>query len=228
MTSTKDDADLATLVAVLIDESGSMMGVRDDTIGGYNSFIDTIQGEQKGRRAYVSTFLFDYTAGEPVLRTLQNAVDIQEAEPLTEKSYHPRGSTPLYDAIGLAVTQIDRSVTRHRIDKVTFVIQTDGHENASREFNHRAVRSMIEDCTGRGWQVIFLGADLSDARDIGVGLGVQASNSMAYAKGHTQSAFRATASSSGAYRTSGATGQSIHMTDEQKEALGKVQDSTES
>ena len=42
-------------VVFLLDRSGSMGGIEKDTIGGYNSYIDS----QRGKNVKVTTILFD-------------------------------------------------------------------------------------------------------------------------------------------------------------------------
>ena len=216
-----NDAAIVSLIAALIDESGSMHNVRDDTIGGYNSFVKTIQQEQLGKTAYCSTFLFDSDYGSPVIRILQDAVDLQQAKPLSSETYSPRGTTPLYDAIGLSINKIEQAVKDKNITKVTFLIQTDGWENASKEFSHSKVKELIEEKTKAGWQIIFLGADLSNAHQIGTSIGVQAQNSMGYAKSNTAQTFSAMASSTSAYRNFTVSSSVIHLTEAQKQDLLK-------
>lgn len=201
---------IISLVAAVIDESGSMSGVTVETINGYNTFVADVQAEQAGKEAYVSTFLFDlghtYSDGQavmrPLVRTIQDAVPLAQAVPLTTDTYRPNGSTPLYDAIGIAIRSIDESCKTKGINKVTLIIQTDGAENASKEFSHKAVTDLIKDRQDKGWQIVFMGADLANAHNIGVNLGVMASNSMGYSKGKTKEAFSAMSASTVAYRSS--------------------------
>jgi uncharacterized protein YegL len=201
---------IVTLVAAIIDESGSMTGVAQETINGYNKFVADVQAEQAGKEAYVSTFLFDsghtYTNGQavarPTVRTIQDTVKLENAVPLNTSTYQPNGGTPLYDAIGMAISAIDKAVEAKGVNKVTLIIQTDGAENSSREYNHKAVTSMIKDRTDKGWQIIFMGADLANANSIGTNLGVLRANSMSYSKGNTVKAFAAMSNSTTAYRSS--------------------------
>jgi hypothetical protein len=118
VSKSKKSEKVVSLIAAVIDESGSMAGVRTDTIGGYNTFIEKIRDEQAGKKAYVSTFLFDSSHTRPLVRTLQSGVDINAAAPLSTSNYNPLGSTPLYDAIGLSVASIEKTVKDLGVTKV--------------------------------------------------------------------------------------------------------------
>lgn len=211
-----------SLVASLLDESGSMNNVWFETIAGYNTFIKTIQEEQAGKQAYISTFTFDKHTG-PILRVLENGAPLANATLLTDKLYRPRGYTPLFDAIGAALALIDAAVELHGITKVTFMIQTDGAENASVEWKAAAVRAEIEKRQTAGWQIIFLGADLANTYDISHGLGVAAVNTVSYSKGQTESMFSLAAVGTRAYRSVGVTGQSLNISAEDKAKLESKQ-----
>lgn len=215
------------LIAGLIDESGSMADVRNETISGFNSFLAAVQAEQAGKEAYALGWTFDHHPPAPVLRPFCDG-PLALAVPLSEATYTPRGFTPLYDAIGGAIARIDALVAEKSITKVTFMIQTDGAENMSREYAHAAVRAAIEARQKLGWQIIFLGADLKDARSTGTGLGVMAANSMRYDKSSTGMTFNAMATATSAYRGhDGAISSdmmAVNLSDEQKAAFGDVPD----
>ena len=87
----------------------------------------------------------------------------------------PRASTPLYDAMGhsmLFLAQRLASLPNDIFpDKIIFVTVTDGHENASREFDRDRVSRLIEEKKILGWQFVFLSADITsfdDAQSMGV------------------------------------------------------------
>ena len=97
------------------------------------------------------------------------------ARPLTHATYVPRASTPLYDAIGCGLIDLEASLGKllasERPAKVVFVVVTDGHENASREFSRERVLSMIGTKKAEGWEFVFLSADLAsfdDAQSLGI------------------------------------------------------------
>ena len=144
-------------IIFLIDRSGSMCGSEEDTIGGFNSYIE--RERKKGFNTKVTTVLFD-----DQYEMLYKRKDINEVADLTDKEYWVRGLTALYDAIGRTINQLS-----HEIDnKVLFVIMTDGMENDSHEYSKEQVTNLINN---HKWEFIFIGADIdsyAEARNIGI------------------------------------------------------------
>ena len=159
--------DLTEMVFIL-DKSGSMSGLEADTIGGFNSMIERQKNETG--EALVSTVLF---ANESTV--VHDRVDIRKVEPMTDRQYCVGGCTALIDAIGQAIHHIgnvhkyarEEDVPEHTV----FVITTDGMENASREYDYKKVSSMIREQQEKGWEFLFLGANIdavAAARDLGI------------------------------------------------------------
>ena len=86
-------------IVFIMHRSGSMAGLEDDTIGGFNAMIEKQKKEQG--EAFVSTVLFDN-----VSEVIHARVDIQKVEPMTRKDYYVRGCTALLDAVGKAIHHI--------------------------------------------------------------------------------------------------------------------------
>ena len=152
-----------TEIVFILDRSGSMAGLEDDTIGGFNAMIEK-QKRQPGE-AYVSTVLFD---NESVV--VHDRVDVQKIEPMTRKEYYVRGCTALLDAVGKAIHHIGNvhkyARPEDRPEKTLFVITTDGMENASRQYSYDRVKMMIERNTDKyGWEFLFLGANIDAAKE---------------------------------------------------------------
>ncbi len=108
---------------------------------------------------------------------------------LTPQTYEPRGSTPLYDAIGECIRRVEAKGRA-----VINVIVTDGHENASQEFTLDAVKALVKEKEAEGQTFVFLGANI-DAFAVGASFGAQAANVSNYAQAHTVAAFTNTAHS---------------------------------
>ena len=158
-----------TEMVFVLDRSGSMSGLADDTIGGFNELIEK-QKKIEGR-AYVTTVLFDHE-----YEVLHDHVALEEVAPLTDKEYFARGSTALLDAVGRTIdavgARLAATVEEERPEHVVFVITTDGRENSSREYTAKRVRGMIEHQQQKySWQFVFLGANMdavSEARKLGI------------------------------------------------------------
>ena len=67
--------------------------------------------------------------------------------------------TPLYDAIGNTITAVHRMMENDRNAIASVTIITDGYENASKEYTHTAIRSLIEAYKSEGWLFAYIGAD---------------------------------------------------------------------
>ena len=161
--------DTFTEIVCVIDRSGSMDSIKNDAIGGFNAFLkeqQSLPGE-----AAMTIVMFDHEYLVPY-----SGVPIQNIKPLDDSSYIPRGTTALNDAIGRAVSELKCRNPK----KAIILILTDGHENASHEFNKSQIKEMMKECEDRGWFVSYLSVTLDafdDARSYGIGRGQTASYS---------------------------------------------------
>ncbi len=159
-----------TEIVFILDRSGSMNGLEEDTIGGFNSLI--AKERNREGEALVSTVLFDSST-----EVIHDRVRIEDVKPLTQNEYFVRGCTALLDAVGGAIHHI---VNVHRYarsedvpERTLFVITTDGMENASRFYTREKVRAMIEkQQKEHSWEFLFLGANIDAVEEAGkIGIG---------------------------------------------------------
>lgn len=193
--------DNLTHITVILDRSGSMNSIRDDIIGGFNAFLE----EQKKEEGEVTLSLVQFDTKKPY-ETVHRFRPIGEIGELTEATYVPRGGTPLLDALGRGINELEHSINTRppedRPAKVIFAVVTDGMENASREFRQEEVIRMIDEKTKMAdWQFVFLSADLDAVREA-MGYGFRRDSSMYYQKtaGGTARAFSSLSKQSIAYR----------------------------
>lgn len=170
--------DLTELLMIL-DMSGSMYSLRDDTIGGYNSLIEE-QKKEEGS-AIVTTVLFN--DGYSVVH---DRVDINDVKPMTSADYVPQGTTAMLDAVGKAITSIGQKLAEmpeeQRPSKVMVTIITDGYENASREYSWDVIKAMIKEQREKySWIFTFIGADI-DTMTVSNNLGIDSRLSKSYTK----------------------------------------------
>ena len=189
-----------THIAFLLDRSGSMQSIKDDTEGGFNAFIQDQRRQGGECRVTLAQFDNEY---EEVYRDLPLA----EVPPLR---LVPRGSTALLDSIGRLVTTTgERLATlaeNERPGMVIIGIMSDGHENASREWTHPAVKALIEQQTKTyNWQFLYMGAD-QDAIEVGSSIGVAAANSLTYSRGRVDAMMAAASRNVGRTRAAVAGG----------------------
>lgn len=147
-------------IVFLLDRSGSMQNVCEDTIGGYNSYIK----EQKGKNVKVTTVLFD-----DKYEILGDRVNVDEVKELNNKTYFVRGCTALLDAIGKTIKKVDVE----NPNKVIFIITTDGLENASKIYSKEEIKEMIEGHSN--WEFMYIGANI-DSYQEGSGIGIKLDN----------------------------------------------------
>ena len=147
-------------IVFILDKSGSMGGTESDTIGGYNSYIDSF----KDKDVKVTTVLFN-DHHEMII----NRTPIKEIKELTRNEYRVGGCTALLDALGNTINYMDNEKSK----KAMFIITTDGLENASREYTKEKIKSMIEKHTN--WEFIYIGANI-DSYNEGSQIGIKRSN----------------------------------------------------
>lgn len=168
-------------IICILDRSGSMSSLAEDTIGGYNTFLAK-QRENSGE-AEVTTVLFDNN-----YELIADAVNLQEIENLTSEKYYARGTTALLDALGITITNTLGKMEQKNIcpekRRVLVLIMTDGLENASREYSKAAVKTLIEETSKNyGWNYIFMGANMDSVSEASA-IGISGRNAMNFA--HTK------------------------------------------
>lgn len=157
----------------LLDRSGSMESCWDDTIGGFNAFLN----DQKATGGTLTLIQFDH---EYQMTCERNEID--DVTPLTRETYTPRGSTALMDAIGRLVKEWKGS------SNPSVVILTDGLENSSHKFTKAHIKDLIEQKTKDGWTFAYLGANQDAFAEAG-SIGIAPGCTMNYDGNRTPAAF---------------------------------------
>jgi hypothetical protein len=151
----------------LLDSSGSMEAVLEDTIGGFNSFVRS----QVSLGGTLTLYTFSNTC-----TCVYRDTPIEEVEPLTCEKYVPGGSTALYDALGRVLTE------NEPLDGALLVVLTDGQENSSRKYTKTHVKDLIR--LSPGLDVMYVGVDLDEATELGI------ENTLEYRPDRTPELFR--------------------------------------
>lgn len=166
-----------TDITFVLDRSGSMQTIKAATIEAFNGFV-TSQRTGAGT-AQMTTVQFD-----DQYEVLYQTKPIHKAPLLTDRSYQPRASTALLDAMGRTIVSTGDRLRKlsesQRPGTVVFVTLTDGYENASREYTLQRVNEMIREQRDKyAWQFIFLGAN-QDAIATAARMGVDAGQAMTF------------------------------------------------
>lgn len=172
---------------VILDASGSMQSIYSQALTGVNETLATIrlaQEEHPELEQYVS--LASFSAGEYFLNRIYSALPIAEVRDITRKDYPLLGCTALYDAMGTCINELQQKVTHD--DRVLVSIITDGYENASRTWNGKQVKSLVEELRQMGWTFTYIGAD-QDVERVAEEIGVQNSLRFSANAAETQAMF---------------------------------------
>jgi hypothetical protein len=180
-------------VSFVLDETGSMQGVKEQTISGFNEYVDTLKAEKNAKDIRFTLTKFNSEKVEIV----NEAIKMSKVAHLNNETYRPAALTPLYDAIGRTIRSLEKKIEGKKM-KALVVIQTDGFENHSKEFNQKGIFNLIEEKKKEGWTFAFLGAD-QDAWAAGQKMGIPKGSSLSYASASSREAFQEAAFSSSDY-----------------------------
>ena len=146
---------------IILDESGSMYGLEKMCVDGVNETIQTIKNASKAnpnQKQMFSFITFSGSAmGELPIRVKTYLEEITNVDEFPVTAYAPNGCTPLFDAMGIALTELEKKVTDDDIALVTVI--TDGYENASRMYSQKAIQNLVSRLDERGWVFTYIGAN---------------------------------------------------------------------
>ena len=129
-----------TYIALVIDRSGSMSGVRDAAFTGINEQLNTIRfNAAKGGETFVTYIQFD-----DQIETVLDKVDANTVKDITKAQYEPRGATAMLDAIGTAIEGFEKSVTETEDTAYLLIVISDGYENASQKYNYSSLAEKVK------------------------------------------------------------------------------------
>ena len=187
------------IINFVLDETGSMQVVREATISGFNEYLNTL----KGRKEDILFTLTQFNSEK--VQVVCDAVSIKDMVELNHDTYHPNHNTPLYDAVARTIKATENKTSGMKgKPAILCVIQTDGEENASKEYTLDTIRKLIEEKKNDGWEFVFMGAD-QDAWAVGQSIGVPVGSTISYDSDvqGTKNVFATTATASMAYAASG-------------------------
>jgi len=166
-------------INVVMDASGSMAPLKNDTIKGFNGFLE----EQRALPGEATLTLCIFNTKSELLFESE---PIKSVRNLTEKDYNPSGGTALLDAIGKTISSTEKKIAamkeEDRPSKVLFMIITDGEENSSSSYKIEVIKEMVvgHQQEATPWEFVFVGAQGIDAISVGNSFGVASHNAVMY------------------------------------------------
>ncbi|MCZ2083474.1 MULTISPECIES: vWA domain-containing protein [unclassified Kaistella] len=163
---------------IILDESGSMESIKAQIISGFNETVQSIKGSQKKfpeQEHFISVVSFNDLDNK-----LLHFIDpVEKLNEIDAEKYQPNAATPLFDAIGFAVTKLHQVVKNQPNSNVLVTIMTDGEENASREYSGKQIKELIEKLKDEKWTFTYIGTD-HDVDKIALNLSI--SNTLIFEK----------------------------------------------
>lgn len=156
---------------IILDESGSMSPLYNETLCSVNEVLCGIRRDQQNypdQRHYVTIVTFEGRGMEGV-KTRRDRVPIDIIKDFTKEDYRPGGCTPLFDAMGKTLSELEGRIFPD--DKVLATIITDGYENASQSYSREDIRALTDSLREKGWTLSYLGANqdaVEVARDLNI------------------------------------------------------------
>lgn len=181
---------MQTQITFVLDSSGSMSSIKEDTKGGFNTFLR----DQQDEPGTASVTLYEFNTN---VELVYQGYPIEDAPELDDRNYTPGGSTALHEAIYRAVTETaDRAMEvepAEQPDNVIVVVLTDGKENASETHQERVREQVKVRREEHGWEFLFIGAN-QDAALTAESMGIDADKSlnMAHTGDGAQAAYKST------------------------------------
>ena len=156
----------------------------NDVKGGYKEIV-------KANKEAPGKCTFTVAAFDSEYDLLEDFTDIQNVN--ENLRVVPRGMTALLDAIGKTINSVGEKLAalaeEDRPAKICMIVQTDGQENASKEFTKDSVKKMIDTQTNVfNWQFQFIGATLESVNEA-QSLGFSKGNTTNYNTGNSLNTF---------------------------------------
>lgn len=143
--------------SVILDRTGSMESIHDDTIGGFNAFLN----EQKAAPGYATMTLVQFDSQDPyeVLQRFATVSAVPVRAPL-----YPRASTPLFDAWDSGINDLEQSLLHNAGSGASGTSSWSSSPTARKTpaaSSARQIARMIKEKQAKlDWQFVFLSADL--------------------------------------------------------------------
>lgn len=145
---------------IILDESGSMRSIKKTIMNGFNEVVQTIKSvalEYPEQEHTVSFVSFNSSGTKKIHENSK----IESLNQIDERSYQPNGGTPLFDAMGASIFNLNSIIEKENPKNynVLVTILTDGEENASKEHTAQSIKEIIETYKSKNWTFTYIGAN---------------------------------------------------------------------
>ncbi len=148
---------------IIVDESGSMEVIREQAFSGMNETLETVRKlEEKFTDTAQIVTLVTFDSNHFTVH-FDNTYAYYTKD-LEWNDYNPCGCTPLYDAMGRAISTVFAQARKE--DNVIVTVITDGEENSSREWTLSKIKGLIEKLKNQNWTFNLIGTDNLDVESM--------------------------------------------------------------
>ena len=144
---------------VIMDKSGSMWSIARYAIEGFNEVLNGVRKSaekyKETQQQLMSLVLFD-TDSIDFIAWNENPAKVHH---LNGETYVPCAGTPLYDAMGKALTKLQKEIGDDENSSVVVTVITDGMENSSTEYSLADIQSLLNSLKEKGWSFAYMGTD---------------------------------------------------------------------
>ena len=174
---------------IILDRSGSMECIRQAAVEGFN---ETLVGIKKAQEKFADTqdhFVSLVTFCSCETKHVYDKTPVAEAKPLNIEDFQPCCTTPLYDAMGMTLTGMHKHVQGMKDALVVVTVITDGMENASREYNGKTIKELVERLRGEGWTFTYMGAN-QDSVEVAMSMSIRNARNFDYSNEGTRASMQ--------------------------------------
>jgi Mg-chelatase subunit ChlD len=144
---------------IILDESGSMESIKKPALDGLNETLQSIQSAQETHKELQQHYVTLVAFNSEKIKTIFDQAAISGIRMLKKHDYHPDCATPLYDAMGNSLSKLRHQLDNKEKNQVLVTIITDGYENASKEYNGKMIKNLVQELKDLGWVFTYIGAN---------------------------------------------------------------------
>lgn len=143
-------------VGVALDESGSMLETKKETLNGINEQIQ----ELKKQKEVETTFTLVTFSGPNDVKTIRLVEPIENIKDIKDSEYKPDGMTALYDGVARLFSELKQNTVEDEHTSYLILVVSDGQENSSVEYNANKIAEMVtERKNSNKWTISYIGAN---------------------------------------------------------------------